>query len=50
MLEGSLVEALQIAKTLRENADYENEFSKVRAEALYEKAAALFKRVNEILE
>lgn len=38
MLDVRLVEALQTAKVLRENADYENEFSKQSAKGLAEKA------------
>ncbi|MBL7131745.1 MAG: HEPN domain-containing protein [Candidatus Omnitrophica bacterium] len=50
LLKETLVEALQTAKTLRENADYENEFSKVSAQALLHKARELLKQAEIILK
>ncbi|HOW36092.1 MAG TPA: HEPN domain-containing protein [Candidatus Omnitrophota bacterium] len=50
LLDVNLIEALQTAKTLRENADYENEFSKEGARNLLDKAKELLGRANEILE
>ena len=41
MLDITLVEAIQTAKVLRENADYENEFSADSAELLVKKAKGL---------
>ena len=49
LLDINLVEAIEVAKTLRENADYDNEFSKAAAEALLDKAEKLLKRTEEIL-
>lgn len=49
VLEVRLVEAFQTAKILRENADYENEFSKQSASGLVEKAEQFFVRAQEIL-
>jgi len=50
LLDVSLVEAIQTAKVLRENADYENEFSKESAQSLLDKANKLLCRSKEILE
>jgi len=50
LLDIRLVEAMQIAKTLRENADYDNDFSKSSAEVLVEKAQAFLNRTEEILK
>ena len=43
------VEALQLAKILRENADYKNKFSITEAEALLGKARELYRKVEEIV-
>ena len=48
LLDIRLVEAMQMAKTLRENADYDNEFSKSSAEALVEKAQSFLKKAEEL--
>lgn len=45
-----LIEAMQMAKTLRENADYENEFSKSSAEILAQKAQIFLKQAEKILK
>jgi len=50
LLDVRLVEAMQTAKTLRENADYASEFSKSSAEALVEKAQLFLKKAEEILQ
>ena len=50
LLDIRLVEALQMAKTLRENADYESEFSKSSAETLVEKAQEFLNKAEEILK
>jgi len=50
LLDIRLVEAMQMAKTLRENADYTNEFSKSSAEALVEKAQLFLDKAEEILD
>jgi len=50
LLDIRLVEAMQMAKTLRENADYASEFSKSSAEVLVEKAQLFLKKTQEILE
>lgn len=50
LLSLSLLEAIQNAKILRENADYENEFSKESARALLDKAQELLNRSKVILE
>jgi uncharacterized protein (UPF0332 family) len=50
LLDIRLVEAMQMAKTLRENADYASEFSKSSAEVLVEKAKLFLKTTEEILE
>ena len=46
----SLLEAVQNAKVLRENADYEDEFSKESARDLLEKAQELLDRSKIILQ
>jgi len=50
LLDVRLIEAMQMAKTLRENADYENEFSKSSADALVKKAHSFLKRTEELLQ
>jgi len=50
LLDVRLIEAMQMAKTLRENADYDNEFSKSSAEALVEKAQSFLNKCEELLE
>lgn len=50
LLDVRLVEAMQTAKTLRENADYASEFSKTSAEVLTEKAHSFLKKAEEILQ
>ncbi|MDD4203313.1 MAG: HEPN domain-containing protein [Candidatus Omnitrophica bacterium] len=50
LLDIRLVEVLQMAKTLRENADYENEFSQDSAETLAEKAQEFLSKAKEILK
>jgi len=50
LLSVSLLEAIQNAKILRENADYENEFSKESARDLLDKARELLNRSKVILE
>lgn len=50
LLDVRLVEAMQTAKTLRENADYASEFSKSSAKALVEKAQLFLKKSEEILQ
>jgi uncharacterized protein (UPF0332 family) len=50
LLDANLVEAIQTAKLLRENADYEDEFSKESAQSLLNKAEELLKCAKEILE
>lgn len=50
LLDVRLIEAMQMAKMLRENADYENEFSKSSAEALVEKAQAFISSAEIILK
>ena len=50
LLDVRLVEAMQTAKTLRENADYASEFSKSSAETLVEKAQLFLKKAEEILQ
>ena len=49
ILDIRLVEALQTAKILRENADYDSDFSKSSAEALVEKAKDFLKEAEKIL-
>ncbi len=49
LLDVELIEALQLAKTLRENADYENEFSKDSARSLLEKAEQWVRKSKRIL-
>jgi uncharacterized protein (UPF0332 family) len=50
LLDIILVEAIQTAKILRENADYENEFSREGSQSLLDKAQELLNRTKEILE
>lgn len=50
LLNINLVEAIQTAKLLRENADYENEFSKESAQSLLDKADELLKYAEGILK
>ena len=49
LLEIALVEAFQTAKTLRENADYENEFSSDSARALVMRAEQFMTKAGKIL-
>ena len=49
LLDVELVEELQLAKTLRENADYDNEFSKASAQSLLKKAQQWVERSKKIL-
>ena len=49
VLDVSLVEAFQMAKTLRENADYDNEYSKKSAVSLVEKAKKFLNAGKKIL-
>ena len=49
VLDISLVETFQMAKSLRENADYDNEYSKKSAESLVEKAKEFFTVGKKIL-
>lgn len=49
LLSAKLVEAIQTAKILRENADYENEFSKSSAQGLIDKAKELLEQTQNIL-
>ena len=48
-LDISLVETFQMAKTLRENADYDNEYSKKSAVSLVEKAKEFLNAGKKIL-
>lgn len=50
LLDYSLVEALQKAKTLREEADYYGEFTKENAGYLVEKAEEFLEKTKEILK
>ena len=50
LLDIRLVEALQMAKTLRENADYDSEFSESSAETLVGKAQEFLKKAEKILQ
>lgn len=50
LLDYTLVEALQKAKTLREEADYYGEFSKENAGYLVEKGGEFLKKTKEILK
>ena len=50
LLDIRLVEALQTAKTLRENADYDSDFSKSSAETLVEKAQEFLNKAEVILQ
>jgi uncharacterized protein (UPF0332 family) len=49
VLEMRLVESLQMAKFLREGADYENTFDKDSAESMVEQAAEFVKIAGEVL-
>lgn len=49
LLDVTLVEAFQTAKALRENADYENEFSDESARALVKKAGLFLDKAQKIL-
>ncbi len=49
VLEMRLVESLQMAKSLREGADYENTFDKDSAESMVEQAAEFVKIAGEVL-
>lgn len=49
LLDVRFIEALQMAKTLRENADYEDEFSKEGAGDLLDKAEEFLKQTKEII-
>ena len=50
LLDYTLVEALQKAKTLREEADYYGEFSKENAGYLVEKGGEFLKKTKEVLK
>ena len=50
LLDTRLIEALQTAKTLRENADYDSDFSESSAETLVEKAQEFLEKAQEILK
>ncbi len=50
LLDIKLVEALQTGKELRENADYEDEFSKTSAQNLLDKADELLSCAKNILK
>jgi len=50
LLSHSLVEALQLGKTLRENADYYAEFSQTGAKDMLEKAKEFLTKTKEILK
>ena len=49
VLEMRLVESLQMAKILREGADYENTFDPKSAKALVEQAAEFLKIANDVI-
>lgn len=49
LLDGGMVEAFGMAKVLRENADYENEFSVESADILVHKAQTFLLRSQNIL-
>lgn len=49
LLSYSLVEALQLGKTLRENADYYAEFSQTGAKDMLDKAEEFLEKTSEIL-
>ena len=49
-LDVALVEALQMAKALRENADYENEFSREAAKELIAKAEQFMATANPVIK
>lgn len=46
----TLVEALQLGKTLRENADYYGEFSKEAADQMLENAEEFLKTANKLVQ
>lgn len=50
LLDFNLVEAIEMGKLLRENADYEDEFSNGSAQSLLDKAKKLLCRCEEILK
>ena len=50
LLDVTLVEAFGMAKVLRENADYDNEYSKDSAKSLVDKAKKFFLAGKKILE
>lgn len=50
LLDAKLVEAIEIGKALRENADYESEFSQSSAQVLLEKAKLFLKKTEGILK
>jgi len=50
LLEASFLDDYDIAKDLRENADYQSEFSKENAEKLVEKAEKFLDKVKTILK
>ena len=50
LLETSFLDDYDIAKDLRENADYQSEFSKENAEKLVEKAEKFLDKVKTILK
>lgn len=49
-LDSKFIEALEKAKTLRENADYYGDFTKASAEDLIKKAEEFLNKTREILE
>lgn len=49
LLSHTLVEALQLGKTLRENADYYADFSQTGAENMLDKAKEFLEKTKEIL-
>ncbi len=50
LLNYSFVEALQLGKTLRENADYHEDFSQSGAEKMVSKAKEFFRKAKKILK
>lgn len=50
LLSHTLVEALQLGKTLRENADYYADFSQTGAKNILDKAKEFLKKTREILD
>jgi len=49
LLDYSLIEALQLGKTLRENADYYEDFSQLGAEKMLDKAEEFLKEAKDLL-